>query len=270
MFKKHLVILHMDFCKNTWPVVYKLRTERGSGWLLKVGGCRFRLTVGKMNRVLIGGLLLLNIATVAVSKVLPAPAHVKFDSVDFKNVLHWMPPANCSNLRYNVQWKIYGDAQWRDVDSCQGVRESHCDLSGVMSDLQEWYYARVRASSSSSSLNNSAWILSPRFSPRWDTKISAPLLRLNVSEQGIVVHVRTPQPLAKKMQKSRLHVTLVYVVYLLNEAGKEEMFELLCCSRKFVMSKVEHKTKYCFQAQSVAELQGHRSARGPKKCITTT
>ncbi|XP_077438611.1 interleukin-22 receptor subunit alpha-2 [Vanacampus margaritifer] len=223
---------------------------------------------------LIGGLLLLNLSACVAAPVTPAvmpapPAHVKFDSVDFKNVLRWMAPANSSDVRYSVQWKIYGDADWRDVDECQDIRELRCDLSRVTSDLREWYYARLRASSSSSSSSDSAWVLSPRFSPRWDTQISAPLLRLNASEQGIVARVRTPQAVAKKMQSSRLRTSLVYVVYVVDDAGKEEMFELLCCSGKIVVSKVKRKTKYCFQAQSVAQLQGHRSARGPAKCIST-
>uniref|UniRef100_A0A3Q3DKM0 Interleukin-22 receptor subunit alpha-2-like n=1 Tax=Hippocampus comes TaxID=109280 RepID=A0A3Q3DKM0_HIPCM len=201
--------------------------------------------------------------TRCVSSLAP-PARIKFDSVDFKNVLRWMPPANSSNVHYDVQWKIYGDAKWRDADDCQGIRRLHCDLSGVTSDLREWYYARLRACSSSAS---SSWILSPRFSPQWDTQISAPQLRLNASEQGIKVRVRTPKALAKKMLSSHLRATLVYHVYVINEEGKE-VFELLCCSGKFVVSKVKHKTKYCFQAQSVAKLQGRRSARGPAKCVT--
>ncbi|XP_077350933.1 interleukin-22 receptor subunit alpha-2 [Festucalex cinctus] len=231
-------------------------------------------TVGKMNRQLIGGRLLLqlllNLSACVATPVTPSPpSHVAFDSVDFKNVLRWMPPANSSDVRYDVQWKIYGDAQWRDVGECQGIGERRCDLSGVTSDLREWYYARLRASSPSSKSSKSAWVLSPRFSPRWDTKFSWPLLNLNASEQGIVVRVKAPPTVAKKMQSSRLQASLVYNVYLLGDAGKEETFELPCCSGKIVVNKVKRKTKFCFQAQSVAQLQGHRSARGPTKCITT-
>ncbi|XP_061546765.1 interleukin-22 receptor subunit alpha-2 [Phycodurus eques] len=222
-----------------------------------------------MNSLLIGALLLLNLSTcVAVPVSSAPPANVIFDSVDFKNVLRWTPPANSSDVRYDVQWKIYGNAEWREMDDCLGIRKLQCDLSGVTLDLQEWYYARLRASSSSSS--KSEWVLSPKFSPRWHTKISAPLLRLNASDRGgIVVRVRTPQPVAKKMQSSRLYNNLIYKIFLIDEVGKEEVFELLCCSGKLLVSKVKHKTEYCFQSQSVAALQGRSSARGPTKCITT-
>lgn len=52
-------------------------------------------------------------------------------------------------------------------------------------------------------------------------QISAPQLRLNASEQGIVVRVKTPKAVAKKMLSSHLRATLVYHVYVINEEGKE-------------------------------------------------
>ncbi|XP_061693177.1 interleukin-22 receptor subunit alpha-2 [Syngnathoides biaculeatus] len=224
--------------------------------------------VDEMKSLTTGTLLLLHLATcLTVPASSAPPTNVVFDSVDFKNVLRWTPPEKSNDARYDVQWKIYGDPEWRDADGCRGIRKLQCDLSGVTSDLREWYYARLRASSSSS--RTSEWVLSPKFSPRWHTKISAPLLRLNVSDQGIVVHVRTPQPVAKKMERSRLGTNLIYKIFLINEVDKEEVFELLCCSGKLLVSKVKPKTKYCFQSQSVAELQGRSSARGPTKCITT-
>nr|XP_061793866.1 interleukin-20 receptor subunit alpha-like [Nerophis lumbriciformis] len=220
-----------------------------------------------MNYMLIGALMLLNASACLTVPASPAPpAHVIFDSVDFKDVLRWTPSANSSDVRYDVQWKIYGVAEWLDVAKCQGIREPSCDLSGVTSNPREWYYARVRASSPSPS---SKWVLSLRFSPRLDTKISAPQLGLNVSEQGIVVHVATPQALTRKLQSSRLHNTLIYNIYLLNQAGQEEVFKLRCCSGSLLVSKVKHKTKYCFQSQSVLQMLGRDSARGPAKCITT-
>lgn len=64
----------------------------------------------------------------------------------------------------------YGEPEWLDVVNCQGIQNHHCDLSRVTSDPREWYYAKVHASSLPSS--KSAWTLSPRFSPRWDSKSS--------------------------------------------------------------------------------------------------
>ncbi|XP_042337382.1 interleukin-22 receptor subunit alpha-2, partial [Plectropomus leopardus] len=108
----------------------------------------------------------------------------------------------------------YGEPQWLDVDGCQGIQKPQCDLSVVTSETREWYYARVHASSLPSS--KSAWALSPRFSPRWDTKISSPILRLNLTEQGIVVRVRPSKLLVR-----RLHSSLQYKIYLMHASGEE-------------------------------------------------
>ncbi|XP_074501644.1 interleukin-22 receptor subunit alpha-2 [Sebastes fasciatus] len=216
-----------------------------------------------MTRLLLGAVLLGNLAvcvTAQVPEMLAPPTQVRFDSVDYRNILHWTRPANDSSLQYYVQWKIYGEPQWLDVEGCQGIQRHHCDLSDMTSDLREWYYARVHASSQPSS--KSAWVLSPRFSPRWDSKISSPVLRLNLTEQGIVVRVKPPRLLVRKMPNS-LH----YNIYLMHTSGEEEVIEMDCCSNKLTLKELKHKTKYCLQVQTVIPLKS--SARSSVKCVTT-
>uniref|UniRef100_UPI0037E7D771 interleukin-22 receptor subunit alpha-2 isoform X1 n=1 Tax=Semicossyphus pulcher TaxID=241346 RepID=UPI0037E7D771 len=215
-----------------------------------------------MNRLLLGAVLLGNLGdcvTEQVPVLLAPPTQVKFDSMDFKNILRWIPPNNTASLKYYIQWKIYGEPQWLDVQNCQGIQKRHCDLSSVTSDPSEWYYARVHASSLPS--NKSAWALSPRFSPRWDTKISPPSLRLNVTEQGIVVRVR-PQKLLTKMMHSSLH----YKVYVTHTSGEEEVHEMECC--KLFLRELKHKAKYCFQAQTTIPRWAKSSVRSSVKCVT--
>ncbi|XP_018552457.1 interleukin-22 receptor subunit alpha-2 [Lates calcarifer] len=217
-----------------------------------------------MTCLLLGAVLLGNLAACVTAQdpvVLAPPAQVRFDSVDYKNILRWTAPPNNNSLQYYVQWKIYGEPQWLDVDGCQGIQNHQCDLSAVTSDLREWYYARVHASSLPSS--KSAWALSPRFSPRWDTKISPPALRLNVTEQGIVVRVKPPRLLVRKMPSS-MH----YNIYLIPTSGEEEVFEMDCCSNKLTLKELKHKANYCFQAQTVITLQAKSSARSSLKCAT--
>nr|XP_057914119.1 interleukin-22 receptor subunit alpha-2 [Doryrhamphus excisus] len=218
-----------------------------------------------MRRVLVGVVMMVDLLAAQVS--ISPPAQVTFDSVDFNNILRWTASSNDTDVRYHVQWKIYGAGEWKDVGHCQGILMHHCDVSSVTSELREFYYARLRASSSS---GKSVWVLSPRFNPRWDTIISSPLLRLNATEKGIVVHVRTPQLLATKIQSSLLSRSLLYKIYLIQPSGKEEVFEeMICCSGKLLVTKVKHKSKYCLQVQTVNPLQRRSSARGPRKCITT-
>ncbi|XP_028983683.1 interleukin-22 receptor subunit alpha-2 isoform X2 [Betta splendens] len=216
-----------------------------------------------MTRLLLGALLLGGIgACVAahVPEVLAPPKHVKFESVDYKNVLHWTPPSNCSSLHYYVQWKIYGEPQWLDVDGCQGIQKHKCDLSAVTSDPRERYYGRVSAACLTSS--KSVWALSRRFNPRGDTIISPPELRLNVTEDAVVVHVKPPRPLVRK-----LHHRLLYSIYLIDSSGKEEAFELSCCSDKLTLNHLEASGRYCLQAQILVPLQARSSARSAKTCV---
>uniref|UniRef100_A0A3Q1EAT6 Interleukin 22 receptor, alpha 2 n=1 Tax=Acanthochromis polyacanthus TaxID=80966 RepID=A0A3Q1EAT6_9TELE len=199
----------------------------------------------------------------SVPVTLAPPAQVKFNSTDYRNILHWTPAPSSSSLQYDVQWKIYGEADWLDVDGCQGVQKLHCDLSTVTSEPREWYYARVRASSVASS-SKSAWTLSPRFSPRWDTKISPPVLKLNLTEHGIVVRVKPPRALVRK-----LHSNLHYKIYVTNTSGKEEVFQMNCCSNKLTLKHLDHNSEYCLQAQTVVPLQAKSSVRSSEKCVTT-
>lgn len=189
------------------------------------------------------------------------PTDVRFDSVDYKNILCWSPPANGSSLLYDVQWKIYGDPEWLDVARCRGTLKLRCDLSNETSAPREWYYARVRSVSRPSV--RSAWALSRRFSPRWDTKISPPVLKLEVLEQSIVVRVEPPKPHIHKMRRS-----LRYKIYLKHHSGEEELFFMACCSHNLTLH-LKHRQTYCVQAQTQIVHQAKSSDRSPPTCVTT-
>ncbi|XP_026164895.1 interleukin-22 receptor subunit alpha-2 [Mastacembelus armatus] len=198
--------------------------------------------------------------TAQVPEMLTPPVQVRFDSVDYRTFLYWTPPTNSTSLQYYIQWKIYGESEWLDVDGCQGIQKHQCDLSTVTSDLREWYYARVHAVSPPSS--KSAWAISPRFSPRWDSKISPPALKLNITEQGIVVRVKPPRVLVRK-----IHSNLHYRIYLIHNSGEEKVYEMDCCFNKLSLKELDHKTKYCLQAQTMIPLQAKSSARSSLKCV---
>ncbi|CAG10050.1 unnamed protein product [Tetraodon nigroviridis] len=51
----------------------------------------------------------------AVQDLAP-PTNLRFDSVDYKNVLSWSPPANGSSLLYDVQWKM-SSSWWTPVSA---------------------------------------------------------------------------------------------------------------------------------------------------------
>ncbi|KAF3841915.1 hypothetical protein F7725_023866 [Dissostichus mawsoni] len=197
-----------------------------------------------MCRLLLGAVLLGHLGVCSAAQDALQTTEVRFDSVDYRHVVHWTPPGNSSSLQYYVQWKIYGDPDWLDVDGCQRIQKPQCDLSALTSDLREWYYARVHASSPPAS--KSAWTLSPRFSPRSDTKISSPVLRLNRTVQGIVVRVKPPRLLVRKM-----HDSLQYKIYLIHSSGEEQITSNSSYERNsFSSSKTEGRPGELWMRQS--------------------
>uniref|UniRef100_A0A3P9KQV8 Interleukin-22 receptor subunit alpha-2 n=1 Tax=Oryzias latipes TaxID=8090 RepID=A0A3P9KQV8_ORYLA len=217
-----------------------------------------------MTPLLLAAVLLGNLTIFILGQELLAPpTQVRFNSTDYRNVMIWTPPTNQTSLQYHVQWKIYGEQEWLNVASCQGIQEHQCDLSRVTSDTSEWYYARVHASSAASG-SRSAWTLSPRFSPRWETKISAPVLKLSISKRNhIQVHVKPPRVLLRKMRSN-----LLFKIFVINAGGEEREFDMDCCSNRLTLPKLKHKAKFCIQAQTIILPQIKSSARSHEKCIT--
>lgn len=58
---------------------------------------------------------------------------------------------------------------WRKVQQCTKIVQTWCDLSNELWDLEQGYYARVRAVSRRSS---SIWTLTRRFDPKSDSKFT--------------------------------------------------------------------------------------------------
>ncbi|KAG8000228.1 Interleukin-22 receptor subunit alpha-2 [Nibea albiflora] len=163
------------------------------------------------------------------------------------SIKHHGPPAARSRAAGEPErhGASYGEPQWLDVKGCQGIQRQHCDLSSVTSETREWYYARVHASSPPAS--------------------NPPVLRLNVTEEGIVVRVKPPKPNVRKM-----HSSLQYKIYLIHTSGEEEVYTLDCCStNKLLLKELNQRAVYCLQAQTVILLQAKTSARGSLKCVST-
>ncbi|KAK3554022.1 hypothetical protein QTP70_019138 [Hemibagrus guttatus] len=199
-----------------------------------------------------------------------APLQVEFQSVNFRNVLHWKHhPKAPGDLQYFVQYKVYGDKQWSVREACQSIHTLQCDLSQETSDPRQWYYARVQARSSE---GLSPWVISARFNPQWDTTFSPPKFKLNATEQGIVVWVRPPRTPAHGQRNSKVSVTkllnLNFRIYLIHD-GVEQIHETKSCPWKLLIEHLSPRTTYCIQAVTVKPLSGLTSPRSPKSCIST-
>ncbi|XP_053477797.1 interleukin-22 receptor subunit alpha-2 [Ictalurus furcatus] len=199
-----------------------------------------------------------------------APFQVEFHSVNFRNVLHWKHhPEAADDLQYFVQYKVYGDKEWSVCEPCQAIHEPQCDLSQETSDPRQWYYARVQARSSK---GLSPWVTSTRLYPQWDTTFSPPNIKLNVTQQGIVVWIRPPRTPPQGQRNSRVSVTkllkLIFRIYLMHD-GVEQILETDGCPKKVLIEHLSPQTTYCVQAVTIKPLSGLTSSRSPKSCIST-
>lgn len=200
-----------------------------------------------------------------------APLEVKFYSLDFRNVLRWKHPHKAAkNLKYFVQYKIYGDKEWTNSEDCQGIHELECDLSEATADPREWYYARVRSFSPE---GFSSWVLSHRFYPQWETSFSPPQLKVTVTGQTITVQIKPPRTPLRGQKGSRIRVTklqkLAFRIYLMHNGVDEEIHETDSCSKELVIERLRPKTTYCLQALSVTPRSGRKSLRSSSTCVNT-
>ncbi|XP_062375478.1 interleukin-22 receptor subunit alpha-2 [Sardina pilchardus] len=196
---------------------------------------------------------------------------LNFQSLDYRNTINWkMQPSTLDTVLFSVQYKIYGDKQWTDAQHCQNISQHHCDLSKETSDPREWYYARVQVSSNGVL---SEWTLSPRFHPQWESLFSPPTLKLNVTEQSIVVRVRAPRTAHRRANGGLVPITkyerLLFRIHLTHDNGEQEQHEMDGYTKELRIIDLKPKTTYCLQAETLVPRRGQVSHRGPTTCVTT-
>ncbi|XP_031435321.2 interleukin-22 receptor subunit alpha-2 [Clupea harengus] len=222
--------------------------------------------------VLTNHFLLVWCAAVGLNQQDDAPVlELSFQSLDYRNILHWkLQPSTSDVVLFSVQYKIYGDKQWTDVRHCQNISQLQCDLSKETSDPREWYYARVQVSTNG---EQSEWALSSRFHPQWESSFSPPQIRLNVTQQSIVVRVRPPRTPLRRADGRRIPVTkyqrLNFRIYLTHDNIEEEQHEIEDCTKELMILNLNPRTTFCLQAETLVARRGQVSPRGPKTCVTT-
>ncbi|KAM9000672.1 interleukin-22 receptor subunit alpha-2-like [Sarcophilus harrisii] len=151
-----------------------------------------------------------------------SPLKVEFQSLNLQSILHWYPGSafNPSNTVYFVQYKIYGESQWKTKEECWGIRELFCDLTNEMSDVKESYYARVKAVSAGIHMN---WSTTKRFNPWWETKIGAPSLKMIQSNKSIQLILQAPNSPYKNKAGRNISIQHYYeLVYRMSVANNSQ------------------------------------------------
>ncbi|KAI4567444.1 hypothetical protein MJG53_009023 [Ovis ammon polii x Ovis aries] len=148
------------------------------------------------------------------------PQRVHFQSRNFHNILHWQPGRAClgNNSIYFVQYKVYGERQWKNKENCWGIREFFCDLTNETSDIWEPYYGRVKTTLAGI---HSGWTMTQRFTPWWETKIDPPVMNITHINGSLLVNLHAPN-LPYRDQKgenvSMEYYELVYRVFIVNNS----------------------------------------------------
>ncbi|XP_067841397.1 interleukin-20 receptor subunit alpha-like [Heptranchias perlo] len=202
---------------------------------------------------------------------LPAPSNVHFLSNNLQNVLHWeLPGEKGSTILSSVQYKVYGEKDWKNKKECQNIIKTYCDLSNETDDYEEHYYARVRAVSGAVF---SDWNISGRFNPKVETIISSPKVKVEAGDCSISITLTAPKKWknnneARAISLSKVFHDLKYNVSIINRKSNKSKSSIEDGKFKKI-DNLEHDTTYCVTAQSVENNFFRISEPSEIVCVTT-
>ncbi|NXM77633.1 I20RA protein, partial [Serilophus lunatus] len=199
------------------------------------------------------------------------PRHVRFESINMKNVLHWSAPEGTGNgVLYKVKYSVYGVGKWIRKPECRNINRTWCDLSSETSDYEEQYYASVKAF-----LNGmvSDWVETTRFNPLTDTKIEPPMLSISSTERSITIILTAPEKWKRSPEEESISLLQVYPglhynVSVLNKKTKKRWFFSIS-NHTLVVPWLEPGTAYCVSAQIRVTTPLLDSGFSKEHCIAT-
>ncbi|XP_070843686.1 interleukin-20 receptor subunit alpha [Chaetodon trifascialis] len=210
----------------------------------------------------------------------PSPVNVIFSSVNLRNTLHWIPGNGTpDDTHFTVQYAIYGDSvedskgrrvNWRAVRRCTEIVRSWCDLSNETWDLEQGYYARVRAVSRRTS---SKWALTWRFDPKSDTSFGPPLVSVDIDNNTAIITLKGPMMYQPNNQTPVVSMAALYpqMTYNLsiNNIGRAQMSHILVVSGPYKYRLMEYNTEYCFSAKAKFHSMPIPCQPSAWQCMTT-
>lgn len=216
----------------------------------------------------------------AVSSSPSSPINVIFSSVNLRNILQWSPGNGTPDYtHFTVQYTIYGDSvegskgkvNWREVRQCTRIARSWCDLSNETMDLEQGYYARVRAVSRKAS---SKWTVTPRrFDPKTDTSFGPPVVSVETEDNSAIITLKGPmryQPdnHTPGVSMSTLYPTMTYNLSIHNtRRNQTSHFQVVSGPYKYRL--MEYDTDYCFSAKARFLSMPVHCLSSVWQCITT-
>ncbi|XP_016021348.1 interleukin-22 receptor subunit alpha-2 [Rousettus aegyptiacus] len=200
------------------------------------------------------------------------PQTVHFQSRNFYNILHWQPGRACANnsSTYFVQYKVYGQRQWRNKEDCWGIQEFFCDLTNETSEAQEAYYGRVRTASAGIP---SGWTMTQRFSPWWETKIDPPAMNITQVNGSLLVILHAPNMPYRNQKGKNVsmenYYELVYRVFIINNSLEKEQKVYEGAHGVVELEALTPHTSYCIVAEIYQPMLDRRSQKSEERCVET-
>ncbi|XP_041043169.1 interleukin-20 receptor subunit alpha-like isoform X1 [Carcharodon carcharias] len=216
-------------------------------------------------------LILSEVTGIPCGNMLAAPSNVHFLSINLQNIVHWkLAGEKGCRILSTVQYKVYGEKNWKNKKECQNVTRTHCDLSNETADYEEYYYARVRAVSSA---GFSDWNKSGRFNPKVETNISSPKITVETGVGSINITLTAPKKWmtnneARAISLAKAFPDLKYKLSVINRKTNKSLIFLEDGKFKKV-DALEHNTTYCVTAQSVEYSFYRISEPSELVCATT-
>ncbi|XP_031236386.1 interleukin-22 receptor subunit alpha-2 isoform X2 [Mastomys coucha] len=205
------------------------------------------------------------------------PAHVslklqkvQFQSRNFHNILHWQPGSSLTSNGsiYFVQYKMYGQRQWKDKIDCWGTTALFCDLTNETLDPYQPYYGRVMMSCAGS---HSAWTMTPRFTPWWETKLgplAVTITRVNASLRALLRPPELPNRYQiGKNTSMENYYDLVYRVFIINNLLEKEQKAYEGTQRAIEIEGLTPHSRYCVVADMYLPMLDRRSPRSQERCV---
>nr|ACN11305.1 Interleukin-20 receptor alpha chain precursor [Salmo salar] len=208
-------------------------------------------------------LYVISLWTAVVSHVssVARPEGVHFNSMNLRNIVKWHPGKDAQNdTHYTVEYAIYGDrmdggarrVRWRVKKQCRNIPQTWCDLSNETTDLDEGYFARVKALGKNRS---SKWTLTEKsFEPKADTTFGPPLVKLVVKENSVTVKLKGPMRwktgnITKDYSLLKFYPQMTYNLSVYdNRSNKTQHFTVE--NRSFEYRLLAYETQYCFSAKA--------------------
>ncbi|CAH6778108.1 Il22ra2 [Phodopus roborovskii] len=198
------------------------------------------------------------------------PQKVQFQSRNFHNILRWQPGSSLTgnDSVYFVQYKKYGQREWKNKTDCWGTTALFCDLTNETLDLYEPYYGRVMTAWAGS---YSAWSMTPRFTPWWETKLDPPVVTTIQVNASLLVLLRAPElPYRNQNGKNTSmenYYDLVYRVFLIDDSLEKEQKAYEGTQRTVQIKSLTPRSGYCLVAEIYQPMLGRKSPRSEQRCV---